>query len=101
MTPAGGNGTSNNVTIMSFTDSTQHVADLAWTTIYVGENNGDNLLENEEQVIILVDFTDADAPVTGLGIYDSFVIEVKPVTGAALVLDRVLPGRIDPVMNLN
>ena len=29
------------------------------------------------------------------------VIEVKPVTGAALVLERTLPGRIDPVMDLN
>jgi flagellin FlaB len=101
LTPAGGNGTSNNVTIISFTDATQHVADCAWSTVYVGDNNGDNLLENEEQVIVTVDFTDADAPVTGLGIYDSFTIEVKPVTGAALVLERTLPGRIDPVMDLN
>jgi flagellin FlaB len=101
MTPAGGNGTTNNVTIMSFTDSSQHVADLAWSTIFVGENNGDNLLENEEQVIIMVNFTDSDATVTGLGIYDSFVIEVKPVTGAALVLERTLPGRLDAVMDLN
>ena len=101
LTPAGGNGTTNNVTIISFTDSTQHVSDLAWTTVYVGDNNGDNLLENEEQVIVTVDFTDADAPVTGLGIYDSFTIEVKPVTGAALILERTLPGRIDTVMDLN
>jgi flagellin FlaB len=101
LTASGGNGTTNNVTIISFTDSTQHVADLAWSTTFVGDNNGDNLLENEEQVIVTVDFTDADAPVTGLGIYDSFVIEVKPVTGAALILERTLPGRIDAVMDLN
>jgi len=101
LTPAGGNGTTNNVTIMSFTDSSQHVSDLAWSTTYVGENNGDNLLENEEQVIITVNFMDSDAPVTGLGVYDSFVIEVKPVTGASLALDRTLPGRIDAVMDLN
>ncbi|MCJ7522136.1 MAG: hypothetical protein MUP21_07965 [Dehalococcoidia bacterium] len=98
---SGGNGTSDNVTIMSFTDSAQHVADLAWTTTFVGTNNLDDLLENEEQVIVTIDFTDSDAPVTGLGIYDSFVIEVKPVTGAALVMERTLPGRIDTVMDLN
>jgi flagellin FlaB len=101
LTPAGGNGTTNNVTIISFTDSSQHVSDVAWSTTYVGENNGDNLLENEEQVIITVNFMDSDAPVTGLGVYDSFVIEVKPVTGASLALDRTLPGRIDAVMDLN
>ncbi len=101
LTPAGGNGTTNNVTIMSYTDSSQHVADLAWSTTFVGENNGDNLLENEEQVIVTVNFMDSDAPVTGLAVYDSFVIEVKPVTGASLALDRTLPGRIDAVMDLN
>jgi flagellin FlaB len=101
LTPAGGNGTTNNVTIISFTDSSQHVSDVAWATTYVGENNGDNLLENEEQVIITVNFMDSDAPVTGLGVYDSFVIEVKPVTGASMALERTLPGRIDAVMDLN
>jgi len=101
LTPAGGNGTTSDVTILSFTDSSQHVSDLAWSTVYVGENNLDDLLENEEQVIITVDFTDSDAPVTGLGVYDSFVIEVKPVTGASIALERTLPGRIDAVMDLN
>ena len=101
LTPAGGNGTTNNVTIIAFTDSSQHVADLAWSTQFVGESNGDDLLENEEQCIVTIDFTDADATVAGLGIYDSFVVEVKPVTGAALVLERTIPGRIDPVMDLN
>ena len=101
LTPSGGNGTTDNVTIISFTDSTQHVADLAWSTTFVGTSNGDDLLEDEEQCIVIIDFTDADAPVTGLGIYDSFVIEVKPVTGAALVTERTLPGRLDPVMDLN
>ncbi len=101
LSPAGGNGTTNNVTIMSYTDSSQHVSDLAWSTVYVGENNLDDLLENEEQVIVTVDFTDSDAPVTGLAVYDSFVIEVKPVTGASIALERTLPGRIDAVMDLN
>ena len=101
MTPSGGNATTNNVTIISFTDSTQHVADLAWSTTFVGDDNGDNLLENDEQCVVTIDFTDTDAPVPGLGIYDSFNIEVKPVTGAALVMERTLPGRIDAVMNLD
>jgi flagellin FlaB len=101
LTPGGGNGTSDNVTVISFTDAAQHVADVAWTTLFVGVNNGDVLLEDEEQVIVYVDFTDSDASVTGLDIYDSFIIEVKPVTGACLVLERTLPGRIDPVMDLN
>ncbi len=101
MTPSGGNGTTNNVTIISFTDSSQHIADLAWSTEFVGDNNGDNLLEDDEQIIVTILLTDSDAPVTDLGVYDSFNIEVKPVTGAVLVMERTLPGRIDAVMDLN
>jgi archaellin len=100
LTASGGNGTADNITIISFTDNSQHIADLAWSTEFVGTSNGDDLLENEEQAIVTIDFTDADALVTGLDIYDSFYIEVKPVTGAALVMERTLPGRIDPVMDL-
>ena len=101
LTPSGGNGTTLNVTIISFTDSATHIADLAWSTVFVGDNNSDNLLEDDEQIIVTIDLTDSDAPVTGLGVYDSFNIEVKPVTGAALVMERTLPGRIDAVMDLN
>ena len=101
LTASGGNGTTNNVTIIGFTDSSQHVPDVAFSTEFVGANNGDSLLEDEEQCVVTVDFLDADAPVTGLSVYDSFVIEVKPVTGACLVMERTLPGRIDTVMDLN
>jgi flagellin FlaB len=101
MTPSGGNGTTDNVTIISYTDSSQHVADLAWSTVYVGADNSDDLLEDDEQCVVTIDFTDPDAPVTGLDVYDSFFIEVKPVTGAALVMERTLPGRIDAVMDLD
>ena len=36
----------------------------------------------------------------GLGVYDSFHIEIIPPTGAAIKLQRTLPGQIDAVMNL-
>ena len=101
MTPSGGNGTTNNVTIISFTDSAQHIADLAWSTVFVGDNNLDDLLEDDEQCVVTIDLTAVTAPVTGLDVYDSFSIEVKPVTGACLVMERTLPGRIDAVMDLN
>jgi flagellin FlaB len=94
MTP--NTGSSDHVTVMSYTDETQHIADIQWSIAFIGANNGDILLENEEIALVTVDLTS----VAGLGIYDSFVIEVKPVTGAVLVLERTLPGRIDPIMDL-
>ena len=92
----GGNNT--HVTIISYTDRFQHVSDLLWTIRFIGKNNGDNLLEEDEQAVVTVDLsTLSPTP----GIYDQFTIEVKPVTGASLILNRTLPGRIDPVMDLH
>jgi flagellin FlaB len=96
LTPNSGNTTGDHVTVISYTDEDQHIPDMPWSVTFVGANNGDILLEDEEIVKVTVDLTG----VTGLGIYDSFVIEVKPVTGAVLVLERTLPGRIDPIMDL-
>jgi len=94
LTPNTGNGTS--VTIISYTDSTQHTKDLKWSVDYIGKNNDDVLLEQDEQAVITVDLT-TESP----GTYTTFTIEVKPVTGASLILNRTLPARIDPVMDLH
>ena len=88
----------DNVTVISYTDAVQHESDIDWDVDFIGKNNGDNLLEQDEQAVITVSFA---ALGTQPGIYDSFTIEVKPVTGAALILERTLPGRIDPIMDLH
>jgi flagellin FlaB len=96
LTPnAGGN---ESVTIISYTDKNQHESNLTWGVTFIGKENGDNLLEQDEQAVITVDLTGLTiGPTT----YDIFTIEVKPVTGASLILNRTLPARIDPVMDLH
>jgi flagellin FlaB len=97
-------GNDTHVTIISYTDPNQHVSDLLWSVDWIGKNNGDNLLEQDEQAVVTVDLAtvaDGGLLTTSPGIYDSFTIEVKPVTGASLILNRTLPGRIDPVMDLH
>ena len=91
-------GGNESVTIISYTDRNQHASNLVWSVSYIGKNNGDNLLEQDEQAVITVDLTGLD---TSPGTYDIFTIEVKPVTGASLILNRTLPARIDPVMDLH
>jgi flagellin FlaB len=103
LTPNDG-GNNTHVTIISYTDRLQHVSDLLWSVDWIGKNNGDNLLEQDEQAVVTVDLSTGGPPnnlTTNPGIYDSFTIEVKPVTGASLILNRTLPGRIDPVMDLH
>jgi flagellin FlaB len=89
------------VTIISYTDNNQYVDDMPWTVAWIGRNtntNGSNLLEQENQAVITVDLSQLTTSPT---IYSTFTIEVKPVTGAALVINRTLPARIDPVMDLH
>ena len=92
-------GGNESVTIMSYTDKNQHVSNLLWDVKFIGKNNGDPLLEQDEQAVITVNLG------TGLTIspvtYDTFTIEVKPVKGASLILNRTFPARIDPVMDLH
>jgi archaeal flagellin FlaB len=89
-------GGNESVTIISYTDKNNHESNLTWSIKWIGKNNGDNLLEQDEQAVIMVDLTDLSP-----GIYDIFTIEVKPVTGASLILNRTLPARIDAVMDLH
>ncbi len=86
------------VTIISYTDSYQHEEDIAWDVTFIGMDNGDNLLEMDEQAVITVDLTGLSTPP---GAYSTFTISVKPATGAVLVIERTLPARIDAVMDLN
>jgi flagellin FlaB len=97
-------GNASHVTIISYTDKNQHVSDMPWSVSWIGKNNGDDLLEQDEQAVIRVNLTtvaDGGLLTTGPGIYDTFTIEVKPVTGASLILNRTFPAKIDAVMNLH
>ena len=97
LTPNDGNTTP--VTIISYTDKNQHANNLPWTVSFIGKHSADTLLEQDEQAVITVDLQNGltISPQT----YDTFTIEVKPVTGASLVLNRTLPARIDDVMDLH
>jgi len=86
------------VTIISYTDANQHVEDIDWDVGFIGMDNGDNLLEMDEQAVITVDLTGLTTPP---GAYNTFTISVKPATGAVLVIERTLPARIDAVMDLH
>jgi len=96
-------GGNESVTVMSYTDKNQHVSNLLWDIKFIGKNNGDDLLEQDEQAVVTVNLSVGGPShlTTSPGTYDTFTIEVKPVTGASLVLNRTFPARIDPVMDLH
>ncbi|HEY33301.1 MAG TPA: hypothetical protein G4O10_09405 [Dehalococcoidia bacterium] len=106
-----------NVCLVSYIDDSQLIMDTAWTVDFIGKNNGDYLLDADEQAVITVwladyaassyatgiDETDPfiDAEEDMLSVYDTFTMEVRGEKGAILCMERTVPGRFDVVMNLN
>ena len=90
--------TGNNVTVISYSSSTMRTEELDWTVDYQGYGDDDDLLEAGEMFEITVDMTTAGETV---GIYHTFTLEVKPPTGAVLIMERTTPADLDAVMVLN
>jgi len=112
-------------TVISYTDINQHLPDVPWTVSWVGNSNGDSLLEEGEKAEITVwllertttvAVTDASAAgywvadangshgilSTGtlIGTNDQFTLEMKPESGAVLTVQRTAPSRLDTIMDL-
>ena len=114
-------------TVVSYTDRNQHMSDVPWTVDFIGEASNDNLLEVGEKAEITVwllnrdysvaDVTAANAVTTWIpdsrgahGILttggtlltpnDVFTLEVKPALGSIMTIERTVPVRIDPIMDL-
>lgn len=114
-------------TVVSYTDAAQYLPDVPWTVNFLGNSNDDNLLENGERAEITVwllarnfavaDINDADATAmwqpdangasgiltaggTLLTPNDIFTLEVKPDVGSVVTLQREVPVKLDPVMDL-
>lgn len=114
-------------TVISYTDRLQHLSDVPWTVEFLGEASTDNLLEVGEKAEITVwlltrnygvaDVTAANAVSTWVpdargahGILaaggtlltpnDVFTFEVKPALGSIMTIERTVPVRLDPIMDL-
>ena len=96
-------GNTTHVTIISYTDKNQHVSDLPWTVSWIGRNNSDYSLDQDEQAVIRVDLSIGGSGrlTTSPDTYASITIEIKPIVGASLILNRTLPAKIDAVMDLH
>ncbi len=109
------------VTVISYTDQKQFLPDVPWTISWPGDDDGDNLLENNEKAEITVWLLTRDNTVTNvtsnssvktltngisssaniLATRDEFTIEVKPPSGAVLNIRRRVPSQFDTVLDLN
>lgn len=116
-------------TIISYADEDQRKGDVPWSVNFIGNNNGDLLMEDGEKAEITVWLMDRDNAVaetapsavvpmdtsTGngggvggietadvlIGKSTRFTLEISPQIGAALTIQRSVPPGLRQVMNLN
>jgi flagellin FlaB len=89
----------NNVVVVEYRDENQRHEITDWTQLFLGKNDGDDLLEDGELAEMTVPLS--GTLTTALGTNTTFAIEVKPPRGGVVVLERTTPAFIDPVMDLH
>lgn len=93
----------SNLVIISYSDAYQVFPTVNWTMTKLNTNTTDNLLDANELFQITVDLSCVSANATEEqkpGAYHKFQLEVKPPIGAILVIERTIPARADPIVNL-
>lgn len=108
MTPPGDSGTPGNRCVISMTTANAYYNNIMWTVESIGVSDNDTLLESGEQLEITVNLQDLrdarnvsypDQP--GLGPNSWFNIQVKPMLGSYMTIQRTLPAGLDPVMDMH
>jgi flagellin FlaB len=101
MTPQ--DGTNGNKTVISIGGDTFYYNDIKWTCTPVGTTNGNYILETGEQFEIAMDLTDLGGTYADPALikYQVFTVQVKPAVGSSMTIERTLPSRIVPVLDLH
>jgi flagellin FlaB len=90
-----------NRTVISYSDTSNKVNDVVYTTTVITGNAG-NLLEQGELFEINIDLGQAALSAVTLGTNQTFTFEVKPPSGSYMVIQRTTPASIaQSVINLN
>jgi len=89
--------------VISLTTKNAYYNNIWWTIEPIGSDDGDSLLESGEQMEIRVDLGDATLGFTdpGIGVNDWFNIQIKPMLGSTMTIQRTLPAGLDPVMDMH
>ncbi len=114
-------------TVISYQDKNQYLSDVPWTVNLLGQSTSDNLLEQGELAEITVWLLRRDTDVTnatdsnGVAKYtaadvngasgiltagslpnanDQFTLQIKPSSGAVVTIQRIVPSRLDTIMDL-
>lgn len=87
--------------VIAYSDMNRNIADMMWSRTWLGDNDGDNLLELGEKAQITAQVGLAVNEASGTNLADAeFTLEFKPPEGAVLVVQCVMPSTLDIVKDL-
>jgi archaellin len=89
-----------NLMTVSYFDRNPLIRNLHWALTWLGDSDGDNLLEPGERAEITI-FLKGLADATPLTTDEIFQIELKPSSGSVMVLKRVTPATVDLIQPLD
>jgi archaeal flagellin FlaB len=92
--------TTDKRTLIGYRDGTNFANDLDYTVDWLGNTDGDELLEEGELAELTVTVEAGATPAQVLGANTRFTLEVKPQQGGVLAIDRTTPPNLDMVMEL-
>jgi archaeal flagellin FlaB len=99
--------TSNNTNLVniSYADNYQIFSSVNWTMTMINAGNSDNLLDKNELFLITIDLgcvnAGAATPEERPSAYHKFTLEIKPPTGAVVILERTIPAKVDSIVSLD
>jgi archaellin len=89
---AGGIATGSNSITISYVDINKRVDNLYWQKTAVGQDNGNNLLEPNEQFQITLNLQALGGAIIA---NTTFTIEIKTAKGAVMSFERTMPGYVN------
>jgi len=87
----------DNMVVITYADASRYVPSANWTLEKITTVNDDNLLDENELFMVKVHLSGISSNLTA---YHSFSLEVKPPTGAVLLVERTIPARLSGIINL-
>lgn len=84
--------------LTNYRDEVQYTSSISTTVTFIGESDGDQLLERGEIAQVTIDLSGLTEP---LSVNTEFAIEMQPPKGSTISIQRVTPAYIDAVMSLN
>jgi len=88
---------SDNTCVISYQDQSTYRNNVVWSVHFIGNNDGDNLLEMGEQATVKVPLPFAGSSLTK---NKEFTISMKPPRGAVVTIAHYVPSNVDAVMEL-